>query len=155
MGESGRTRQVSEALRGARELLGVTDGADVGELTRAYRRAARDLHPDLSSDPEATQQFQALLTAYQLAVEAALQDTAPATDPDPAVNDSGPRHEPNADIGASPPTRDRVTLGTDAGARMSARGDGVWVVAGPVHVEPARHHDQHTDTTGDRWEGRP
>jgi hypothetical protein len=155
MGESGRTRQALGALRGAWELLGVTAEADVRELTQAYRRVARDLHPDLSSDPEATQQFQALLTAYHLALEAALRDKAPATDLASAVNDSGPRHEPNADIGASPPTRDRVTLGTDAGAQMSARSDGVWVVAGPVHVEPARHPEQHTDTTRDRWEGRP
>jgi len=155
MGETGKTRQVRGALRGARELLGVTAKADVGELTRAYRRAARGLHPDLSSDPEATQQFQALLTAYQLALQAALQDQAPATDPGSEANGPGPHHEPNPDIGASAPTRARVTLGTDAGARTSAWGDGVWVVAGPVHVEPARHPDLHTDTTRDRWEGRP
>jgi hypothetical protein len=155
MGETGKTRQVLGALRGARELLGVTAGADVGELTRAYRRAARDLHPDLSSDPEATQQFQALLTAYHLALGAALRDQAPATHLGSAVNDAGPRHEPNPDIGASPPTRARVTLGTDAGARMSAHSDGVWVVAGPVHVEPSQQPDRHTDTTRDQREGRP
>ncbi len=154
MDEFGKARQVLGALRDARELLGVTAEADAGELTRTFRRAARGLHPDLSSDPEATQQFQTLVAAYHLALDAALQDQAPAADPYSSVNDSGGRPDPNAEVVASPPIRRRVTLRTDPGAPMSVRSDGVWVVAGPVHVEPARHLDIHTDTTRDRWGGR-
>jgi hypothetical protein len=113
------------ALRGARELLGVTEDADVPDLTRAYRRQALGLHPDRSSDPEATQQFQALHAAYRLALDAALHAPAPAAPP--RAHDGPSPHAP----------------------RSSAPDDGVWVVAGPVHVQPPRH----TDITSSPREG--
>lgn len=117
------------ALRSARELLGVTADAEVRDVTRAYRRRARGLHPDRSADPEATQQFQALHAAYRLALAAALASTPPGTPP-----------------GTSRGTPPDTAQATDAPAD-----DGVWVVAGPVHVQPPRH----APTSRSPSEGRP
>src|SRR5690242_15131791 len=66
------------AVHGAHEVLGVGLDADATELTRAYWRQARRLHPDLSSDPRANEQFRALHAAYQLALQAALRPRPPA-----------------------------------------------------------------------------
>ena len=163
MGGSGQQadRRVA-ALRSARALLGVPADAGVPELTRAYWRHARALHPDRNSDPEATQQFQALHAAYRLTVDAVLQ-SRPAVAVPPSV--------PPATRGARPITGDpesthrsstrsqpsspiHVTRGPDAstasfGPRpfrpvVSTTDDGVWVMAGPVHVQPPRQPDTTT-----------
>jgi hypothetical protein len=126
----------SSSLSSALARLGVTAGAEPHELTRAYWRQARRLHPDVNPDPGATAQFQALCFAYRLAFEATSQRT-PTTSPtrrrDPRVD---PRPEPAVD-GASPAPR---SSGWDRPAGMSAAapraGTGVWLVAGPVHVAP-------------------
>jgi len=55
----------------AEQLLGVTPGASPGELTRAYRRLARRIHPDVTDDPAAAEQFRALTAAYQRLLAAA------------------------------------------------------------------------------------
>ena len=104
----------SRAERTARELLGVTADAQASELTRAYRRQARNLHPDLSRDPAATERFRALRAAYELALRAALASQPHREDPRPA---------------------------TAPGTRQASPGHGVWVVAGPVHVDPPRRPD--------------
>lgn len=152
------------ALRGARELLGVTADAEVRDLRRAYRRRARGLHPDRSADPEATQQFQALHAAYRLALAAALASTppgtppgtapgtAPATDPPAARGSSRP-----ASVPTSGPRRVRLRAGGSAAGPdafdgvTGAADDGVWVVAGPVHVQPPRHAPMSRNPA----EGRP
>jgi molecular chaperone DnaJ len=47
------------------ELLGVPRSATADDLKRAYRKRARELHPDANPDnPEASEQFKALSTAY-------------------------------------------------------------------------------------------
>lgn len=132
------------ALRSARELLGVTADAEVRDLRRAYRRRARGLHPDRNVDSEATQQFQALHAAYRLALAAALASTPPgtaqATDPPMARGSARPASAPT-----SGPRRVRLRAGGPAAGRdafggvTGAADDGVWVVAGPVHVQPPRH----------------
>jgi hypothetical protein len=59
------------AVRGPRtdpyELLGVSAHASSADITRAYRRLARALHPgSRPSDPAAADQFRALALAYEL-----------------------------------------------------------------------------------------
>jgi molecular chaperone DnaJ len=46
------------------EVLGVARGADAAELKRAFRARARQLHPDVSSDPDAEELFRELADAY-------------------------------------------------------------------------------------------
>jgi hypothetical protein len=46
-------------------LLGVAVGADQRTIKRAYRRLAREYHPDLNPDPAATARMQAINDAYK------------------------------------------------------------------------------------------
>lgn len=46
------------------EILGVAPDADSDEIQRAYRRRAREHHPDVSSRPGAEEQFKAISEAY-------------------------------------------------------------------------------------------
>ena len=45
--------------------LGVPAGASQDEIRAAYRRLARQYHPDVNPDPEAKEKFQQLAAAYQ------------------------------------------------------------------------------------------
>jgi len=46
------------------EVLGVGRGADEAEVKKAFRRLARELHPDVNAhDPEAEEKFEARQTA--------------------------------------------------------------------------------------------
>src|SRR5918998_735258 len=46
-------------------VLGLSRGASDAEIKKAYRRLARDLHPDVNPDPEAKERFQEVSRAYQ------------------------------------------------------------------------------------------
>ncbi len=49
------------------EVLGVTRGADDGEIKKAFRRLARELHPDVNrDDPEAEERFKEAAEAYEV-----------------------------------------------------------------------------------------
>lgn len=48
------------------ETLGVSRTAKPSEITRAYRRLARDLHPDTNPDPAAEDRFKQLTAAYDV-----------------------------------------------------------------------------------------
>ena len=148
------------ALRRAHALLEVSADVDVAELTRAYWRQARRLHPDRSVDPQATQQFQALHDAYRLILDASLERALHAS------GDQQSRHGKSSQtvgtsaggnrISRDPPSRDQTRPGQPSvtgPAAVDAAGpalpDGLWVVAGPVHVQPPRR----PDTTRSPWEG--
>jgi molecular chaperone DnaJ len=46
-------------------VLGLSRDADDSDIKRAYRRLARDLHPDVNPDPEAKERFQEVTRAYE------------------------------------------------------------------------------------------
>ncbi|MBV8063943.1 MAG: molecular chaperone DnaJ [Actinobacteria bacterium] len=48
------------------ELLGVSRDADEGEIKKAFRRLARELHPDVSEAPDADERFREVVEAYEV-----------------------------------------------------------------------------------------
>jgi molecular chaperone DnaJ len=48
------------------DLLGVARDADADAIKKAYRRLARQLHPDVNSDPAAQEQFKQVTAAYEI-----------------------------------------------------------------------------------------
>src|SRR4051812_15178026 len=48
------------------ELLGLPRNADDGAIKKAYRTLARQLHPDVSEDPEAELRFREVSEAYEV-----------------------------------------------------------------------------------------
>ena len=48
------------------ELLGVSRTASAEEIKRAFRRLARELHPDVSADPDAEHRFREVVEAYEV-----------------------------------------------------------------------------------------
>src|SRR4051795_7740488 len=49
------------------EILGVDRGADEGEIKKAFRRLARELHPDVNAhDPDAEAKFKEAAEAYEV-----------------------------------------------------------------------------------------
>ena len=47
-------------------VLGVSRDATAEEIKRAYRRLARELHPDVNPDPDAEERFKEISTAYEV-----------------------------------------------------------------------------------------
>lgn len=98
-------------------VLGVPAGASRAEIVRAYRRAARDAHPDARpADPSGAGRFQSLTEAYDL------------------LSDTGRRAEYDRRRACQPGVGPSATPAAARGARISS-GPTLW--AGPVHIEPA------------------
>lgn len=51
-------------------VLGVRRDATPEEIKRAYRKLARDLHPDVNPDPEAQERFKEVTRAYEVLTDA-------------------------------------------------------------------------------------
>jgi curved DNA-binding protein CbpA len=117
-------------MRGDRDpyqALGLGADASPADISRAYRRLARALHPDSQpGDDAAGDQFRAVSDAYEV-----LSDPARRTDwdrrhPRPA---SGPRRAPG-----SASRRPQIGPLSPAAANHPHPRPALW--AGPVHVEP-------------------
>ena len=48
------------------DTLGVSRSADAAEIQRAYRKLARQFHPDVNKDPSAEERFKAISEAYDV-----------------------------------------------------------------------------------------
>jgi len=48
------------------ETLGVSDNATESEIKKAYRKLARQYHPDVNKDPEAEEKFKEINAAYEV-----------------------------------------------------------------------------------------
>ena len=48
------------------ELLGIPRDAGEGEIKKAFRRLARELHPDVSEAPDAEERFKEVVEAYEV-----------------------------------------------------------------------------------------
>lgn len=60
--QTGQSKNLPE--RDCYEVLGVSRAADGEAIRRAFRRLARELHPDVSAAPEAGERFRELSVAY-------------------------------------------------------------------------------------------
>ena len=47
-------------------VLGVSRDASADEIKRAYRRLARELHPDVNDDPNTQERFKEVAAAYEV-----------------------------------------------------------------------------------------
>lgn len=47
-------------------ILGVRHDADADEIKKAYRRLARELHPDINPDPQTQERFKEITQAYEV-----------------------------------------------------------------------------------------
>eukprot|EP00966_Prymnesium_polylepis_P260777 6023306-Prymnesium_polylepis.2 len=69
-------------------LLGLAPGADVAAIKDAYRRLAKEMHPDISRDPAAPERFREVSDAYAILLAAA--DEASAAAPSTIDGSQGP-----------------------------------------------------------------
>ncbi len=57
---------MADSVRDYYRMLGVRKDATPEELKRAYRKLARELHPDVNADPAAQDRFKEVTTAYEV-----------------------------------------------------------------------------------------
>jgi len=66
---------MATAERDYYEVLGVARDASDDEIKRAFRRLARELHPDVSTEPDAADRFKQVAEAYEVLSDRQRRDT--------------------------------------------------------------------------------
>jgi molecular chaperone DnaJ len=66
---------MATAERDYYEVLGVARTASDDEIKRAFRRLARELHPDVSTEPDAAERFKQVAQAYEVLSDRQRRDT--------------------------------------------------------------------------------
>jgi curved DNA-binding protein len=94
------------------DVLGVPRNADAKTIQSAYRKLARQFHPDVNKDPAAEERFKQISEAYDVLSDADARRRYDAFGPDF-------RRVPE---GVDPETWARAQRGPQAGARRSPRG---------------------------------
>jgi molecular chaperone DnaJ len=56
------------------DVLGVSRGATEADIKRAFRRLARELHPDVSGEPDAAERFREVVEAYEVLSKSETRD---------------------------------------------------------------------------------
>jgi curved DNA-binding protein CbpA len=115
------------------QALGVGADASTADISRAYRRLARALHPDSQpGDAAAADQFRTVSAAYEL-----LSDPARRTDWD--RRHPSPQRPPGRSDPAQQPAAPQVwplsPAAADSLRPLGSPRPALW--AGPVHAEPA------------------
>lgn len=110
------------------EVLAVSRQATRPELTRAYHRLARVLHPDVAGrGGPGAEQFARIAEAYRVLSDPALRAAYDAkTTRRTAADDDGPQHERGRPVG---PVRGVANLQRQGRSSQSP------ITAGPVYVE--------------------
>src|ERR1700689_4410752 len=53
-------------MRDPYSVLGITKSADAAEIKKAFRKLAKNYHPDQSKDPKAKERFAEISSAYEI-----------------------------------------------------------------------------------------
>jgi hypothetical protein len=133
-------RHDDSALRAALGVLGLAEDADRDTVIHAYRRLARESHPDLSDAPDAATRFDAVTAAYRHVLDHAPAGTAEAV----------PQVMPKVMSFPLSPYLPNLSVGRGVGGRLQPA-----IVVGPAWVEPLPMHPPTTPgSTGGRVDGR-
>ncbi|MEP6597933.1 MAG: molecular chaperone DnaJ [Actinomycetota bacterium] len=112
-------------------LLGVSRQATAEEIKRAYRRLARELHPDVNSDPSAEERFKAVSVAYEVLSDPEKRRIVDlGGDPLAAAGGAGTAGNPFAGFGGFGDVFEAFFGGTGAGGGGRGRGPRSRVRAG-------------------------
>src|SRR4051794_35675749 len=60
------SRRMAQTRRDYYEVLAIERGASADEVKRAYRRLARQYHPDVNKEPGAEERFKEINEAYEV-----------------------------------------------------------------------------------------
>ena len=100
------------------EVLGVPRDADEDAIRRAYRKLAREYHPDLNSDSDAEERFKELGEAYEVLSDAESGSVTTASAP---VGVRRSTRRPRRASTTSSLTRDSATAPMGSSAGTSSR----------------------------------
>ena len=118
------------------QALGVGADASTADISRAYRRLARALHPDSHpGDAAAADEFRAVSAAYELLADPARRTDWDRRHPRPARSPQRPSRSAPARWPGGPQIWPLPPAAADPPHAPRSPRPALW--AGPVHVQPA------------------